>query len=265
MASNAPDPHEAIREAENALRDLLAEILEPQLGADWVSQSGLTPERLATLAQRKDEEEKRRPLQKPEERLLYYSDLPDLQKIIGKHWERFKPALGNRQETDVFLNKLNELRNPDAHQRGLWPYEQQLVLGISGHFRQAVAFSRKQVDELNKYYPRFERITDSFGFSTTNGSIETGRPIKAGDELTYRISAWNPEPEQPLEFNAGVGLMQEHGTGWTTADTLSVRIRPEEIERDVSVFITLRGDRTKRLRPHAVDHLVRFVYVGIPD
>jgi hypothetical protein len=265
VASQAPDPHEAIREAENALRDLIAEILEPLLGADWLQQSGLTPERLATLAQRKVAEEKARPLQTPEERLLYYSDLPDLQKIIDKHWERFKPVLGDRQETDVFLNKLNELRNPDAHQRGLWPYEQQLVFGISGHFRQAVAFSRKQVDDLNKYYPRFERVTDSFGFTVSDGGVSTDRPVRAGDELTYRISAWNPEPEHPLELKAGVGVGQENGTGWSASDTLMVRLRPQDIERNLYIFIALRGDRTKRLRPNSADQMVWFIYTGIPE
>jgi hypothetical protein len=196
--------------------------------------------------------------------LLYYSDLYDLQTIIDKHWERFKPVLGDRRETDVFLNKLNDLRNPDAHQRGLWPFEQQLVLGISGHFRQAVAVSRKQVG-LDKYYPRFERVTDNFGFTLSSGGISTEQPVKAGQELTYRISAWNPDPEQPLEFSAAVGVTNKNETGWTMSDTLTVRLRPEDIERQVMVLIIVRGSRTKLLRPYAGDQLVTFSYVGIPD
>ena len=123
MADTTRDPHEAIREAENALRNLIAEILESTLGARWLEESGIVTERLELLRKRKEEEEKRRPLQRPDERLLYYADLSDLRKVIEKHWDQFQPILRDKREFEVFFDKLEDFRNPDAHQRGLWPYD----------------------------------------------------------------------------------------------------------------------------------------------
>jgi hypothetical protein len=262
VAGQARDPHEAIREAENALRDLIFEVLEPALGEGWLEQSGLTPERLGYLQQRNEEEQKRRHLQRPEERLLYYADLGDLRNIVDKNWEKFKPVLRDKSEFRIFMDKLEDLRNPDAHQRGLWPYEIDLAFGISGQMRQALAVSRRRVDDLNKYYPRFERVTDNFGFTVTDRNVTTGKTVRPGDRLTYRISAWNPDSNHPLEFC--IAILLRMVTDWTTDDVISCVLTDEDIDRTMSVDIRLRGERGKK-RGLNFDEAVAFYYVGVPE
>lgn len=265
------DPHEAISQAENALRDLIEETLFKAFGADRLFASGMSNERIARLGERKEEEQKRRPLQKPEERLLYYADLTDLITIVGKQWPHLSHFLLDKKETEVYLGRLEDLRNPDAHQRGLFPYEVDLVFGISGHFRQALALMRSEVDTLDKYYPRFEQIVDNFGHVAKHPTpmISTGRAIRAGDTLVFKVSAWSPDTE-PLEFRVGRGFPAFELEPWTTDTTLTVLVKEEHIEREVSYSIQLRGKRTRERdssKSDAVskaDAAVWFSYVGIP-
>jgi hypothetical protein len=199
------DPHEAIREGENALRALIEDRLQKAFDASWLEKSGLTPERLKRLEDRKVEEQKRRPLQEAEQRPLYYADVTDLRTIIESHWGLIKPVLGDKKETEVFLDKLEDLRNPDSHQRSLWPYEVDLVYGISGHFRQALAVSRSEADELDTYYPRFERVVDSFGNVISHPETSTffDHRVRPGTSITYQVEAWNPDIE-PLSFRLDI-------------------------------------------------------------
>ena len=261
------DPHEAIRQAENALRDLIEETLSKAFATDWLLASGLSPERIVRLRERKGEEQKRRPLQKPEERLLYYADLTDLITIVGKQWPHLSPFLLDKKETEVYLARLEDLRNPDAHQRGLFPYEVDLVFGISGHFRQALALMRSAVDTLDKYYPRFESIVDNFGHAAKHPDIfmtRTETAIRAGDILVFKVSAWSPDDEL-LEFKVGFGYPAfKDVLPWTTDTTLTVVVAEEHIDRSVYYAIHVRGKRKKENNPHGADDVGWFNYIGIP-
>jgi Swt1-like HEPN len=258
------DPHEAVREAENALRELISSVLQRDIGPDWLDKSGLSAERLARLPDRLREEQQRRPLQKADSRPIYYTDLPDLTTIVSKHWDKFKPFLGDKKDFDVFIGRLEDLRNPEGHHRGLWPYEVDLAFGISGTFRQALASARSELDQLDRHYPRFEEITDNFGNSWTPSYILATMPTKSvvhsGDRITFRIDAWNPTPE-PVEFEVWVvGGTVVH---WTTQTMIAISLADEEINRSVFVEVKLRSARD-RLSNKSVVPSVTFAYAGIP-
>lgn len=258
------DPHEAVREAENALRELISSVLQRDLGPEWLDASGLSSERLALLPQRLAEEQKRRPQQKAESRLIYYADLPDLTTIIRKHWEKFKPFLGDRKEFDVFIDRLEDLRNPDAHHRGLWPYEIDLIYGISGTFRQAVASARTQLSQVDQFYQRFEQVIDNFGNSWTPNqfgfTILTTSVLRPGDHLTYRLSVWNPTQEQ-LELGVQINLAR---TVWTTdLGLIDVVLTDADIDRHVEVFVRLRSPRDREHGRSGAT--VCFTYIGLPE
>jgi hypothetical protein len=75
------DVTQALRDAENSLRDFIAAVLSQSLGPNWVEQSGVSPERLAKWRERKVIEEKRQESGVVEERLIYYADFYDLKTI----------------------------------------------------------------------------------------------------------------------------------------------------------------------------------------
>jgi len=254
------DPGDAIRDGENALRALIEETLEREFGPAWLDESGLSKERIAQIHARQAEEERRRPLQAPEDRPLFYAEIFDLKTIIDRQWELLRPALLDKKETDVFLEKLEDLRNPDAHQRALWPYEVDLVYGISGHFRQALALSRMGVDDADRYYARFERIVDNLGNSIVYPSLQAfgKQAVHPGTELTYRIEAWNPDPD-PLQFSAKV--WNTTVCPLTTETLLRFVLAPEHIRRHLLVDLYMHRHGS---RDQWDDHAV-FVYTGIPS
>jgi hypothetical protein len=145
----------------------------------------------------------------------------------------------------------------------LWPYEVDLAYGISGHFRQALATGRSALDELDKYYPRFERVTDSFGNWAGPGQMAPSeRPIvRLGLQLTYQIEAWNPH-DKPVTFTLKVDRPSGRTVTERTEDTtLQVTLEADDIDRMVEVQIWLHAPGSKR----ALDAMVYFQYRGIPE
>jgi hypothetical protein len=246
-------------EAESALRELVTRILRAQLGEEWLGNAGLPEERLLVLEARQTVESKKRRGQRPEQDLLSYSDVSDLRRIIVKNWQLFSPALNDRKTFDVFIDRLEALRNPDAHHRALWPYEVNLLLGISGYFRQLVAASRTIEDKLDQFYPRFESVTDNFGNVCTwpERYKRTDQVVRSGDELSFQIAAWTPRPE-PLEFIASVGLLLGDNQ-WTTSNVLTLRLTDADMTRNVSLYIRLRQPGMPQ-----VSESLSFDYVGVP-
>lgn len=139
------DVTQALKDAENSLRDFIASVLQNKLGDNWAEHCGVTPERITKWRERKETESKRQEAGVTDERLIYYADFYDLATMLKKHWTHFAPALGDQRTMDVWLSELEKLRDPDAHRRELLPHQKHLVLGISGEIRnRLVRFRSKQ-------------------------------------------------------------------------------------------------------------------------
>jgi hypothetical protein len=144
------DITQALKDAENALRDFIILTLQEAYGSGWETKSGVSDERITHWRERKKTEEKRQESGVVEERLLYYADFYDLKTILQKHWSSsFSKALGDWKTMDVYLSELEKLRDPDAHRRELLPHQQNLAIGIAGEIRTRITRfrSKKETNE----------------------------------------------------------------------------------------------------------------------
>ncbi len=257
------DATRGLRDAENALRDFIAETLERALGPDWATQSGVTPERIQRWTERKEEEGKRQKTGVVEERTLYYADFFDLPVILKKHWDpHFAPVFGEWRTLEVWLSELQRLRDPEAHRRELLPHQHHLALGIAGEIRTRIAKFRSSRETADSYFPRIESVRDNLGNIWVPSAIfkivDTGKTLRPGDTLDFLVTAIDPL-EDVLEYSIGI----EHEGQYGTQNTGSVTIRPEHIGKHREVKIRIRSRRNHHAYPGWDDH-INFVYDVVP-
>ncbi len=196
--SDVGEVGESLVAAENALRDLVESALGGE--ADWIRTSGLSEDRIAKISARQQQEVASRGggVGNVEKRLLYYTELYDLQTIINKHWQKFAACLGDKRAFMAMFDRLEDFRNPDAHGRELLPFERHLVIGISGEIRNRVAIYRSGSGPTKEYFPHIESIRDQFGHVVSgsaqgNNLTRTGIILRPGDEVIFELRAWDPE------------------------------------------------------------------------
>jgi hypothetical protein len=192
------NPTASIAIIETDLRRLVSVLLSAAHGTDWLEHAA-GADRLQTLANRREEEAKRRtPASVPTD-LLAYSHLFELRKIIEQRWEKFAPALGEKKEFTVLMDKVEDFRNAPAHSRELLPHEVALLEGISGTIRTKVtAFLSTQSPDA-KFYPVIESVRDSFG-NTAEAQrpdhttvITTNLILQVGQQVQFDCRAWDPQ------------------------------------------------------------------------
>jgi len=208
------DIDDAINVVENQLRDLIELVLRNQHRDSWFDHLGVTADRVTAWKERRDAEPKQRPGAEVEERLLYYSEFFDIVAIIQHNWQDgFKDCFGDRKRFDVYTERLTVFRNPDAHSRALVPFEQHLVLGMTGELRQLITVFRSAGGggPEPEHFARIEEIRDSYGTRVTGGPI--GRAVstltlRPGDTVSFVGRAWDPE-SSPIEWKINLGARVE--------------------------------------------------------
>jgi Swt1-like HEPN len=265
------DVHGALKEAENSLRDFIANSLEERFGSEWVDKCGVPPARIEKWWERKEAEVKRQQTGAVEERLLYYADFYDLSTILKKHWSDgnvgFSDALGGKWKTmEIFLDELEKLRDPHAHQRELLPHQKHLILGLSGEIRNRLIRYRSKMETSEDYYPRFESARDNLGTVWLPGrsSGNTGDRLRVGDTLEFVVSATDPMGET-LSYKIRKLYNQDDGwfENWQEDNVLRVSITPEDVRKDFQVAIYMRSPRPYHAEG-AHDGVVSFVYEVLP-
>ena len=257
-------PNEALKAAENTLRDLIKEVLSEKLGADWPDKCGVTPERIEIWKQRKEDERKKIRGRGIDERILYYADFYDLPVILKKHWPLFEPCFGKWKTMEVYLDKLEDFRNPEAHRRELFPHEIHLILGITGEIRTSVTYFRSQKKPENKFFPILEQVVDSLGniATTKDKSINTHRTLHPGDRVSFIATAWDPKGEA-CEFRLWKGPDYKYIVDWTHDPVLEWKVTEEDIRKEQCIYISLRSLR----KYHASgdeDDIMAFYYIVLP-
>jgi hypothetical protein len=256
------DVTQALKDAENSLRDFIATTLHKALGNGWEEKSGVSPERIKRWKERKEIEHKRQETGVIEERLLYYADFYDLQSILKKHWASyFSAALGDWKTIEVYLTELERLRDPDAHRRELLPHQQYLAIGISGEIRTRIVRFRSQQETREGVFPRMESVRDSLGniwVAGSSGRIDTKMTLRVGDTVDYIITASDPLGEE-LEYS----LTMRADAPWQKQNTFTVTFTEKEIGAGVTVMMRIRS-----LRPYhaerGYDDAVLFIYDILP-
>jgi hypothetical protein len=261
------DVSQALRDAENALRDFIAAELSRSLGSDWESRCGVSAERLAKWKERKKVEGRRQVTGVVDERLIYYADFYDLKTILNKNWDNvFAAALGEWKTLEVYLSELEKLRDPDAHRRDLLPHQRQLISGISGEIRTRIVRYRSKRETSDDIFPRIESARDSLGNMWVPGNVAGGSNVftemtlRVGDGIDFIVTARDPE-DAPLEYCVIVGRSKR--SPWQTSSAFSVQLTPEHISKLCTVELYVRSNKPY----HAFDwfdDLVVFHYVVLP-
>lgn len=238
------EPTEALNAVESSLRDLIAQVLEAKSGADWIAQCA-TDERLQRWRDRKREESKKRDGTRTDARLIAFADFTDLAPIIRKHWEDFKPCLGDRKTFDVYMDRLEDFRNAPMHSRVLVPFERALLEGMAGEIRNKVTIYRTK-DSTDRFFPRIESARDSFGNSHDGGRVaDTDLVLHPGDQVVFDCIGWDPE-DRPLEWDlsvvTGMARYAEERVS-TNPARLTWNVDEQDIAEHVRVWVTLRSDR----------------------
>jgi hypothetical protein len=241
------DVNQALREVENSLRDFIAYALERRYGTNWIEKCGASPLRVAKWRERKATEVKRQQAGAVEDRLLYYADFYDLSTILKTHWSDeavgFSDALGKWKTIEVFLDELEKLRDPHAHQRELMTHQKHLMLGLSGEIRNRLIRYRSKMETSEDYYPRLESVRDNLGnvWVPGNSANITGDRLRVGDALEIVVSATDPLGET-LSYRI-YRVYGAHPIQWQENNVLRLNITAEDVRRDFKVIVYMRSPR----------------------
>lgn len=256
------DATQALKDAENTLRDFIAYCLHKQFGENWEAECGVSPERLEKWRERKSVEAKRQEAGVVEERLLYYADFYDLKAILKKHWAGiFSQSLGDWKTMEVWLNELEKLRDPDAHRRELLPHQHYLAVGISGEIRTRIIRFRSEQETADSYFPRIESVRDGLGTIWTVGKaamLWTGRNVNVGDTIDFVITATDPLGA-PLQYSVSA----DGDFSWQEENAGSLTFNKTHIGKDRRVFIAIRSPREYHAELNN-DDMVVFCYAVLP-
>lgn len=255
------DTTEALRTVENSLRDFLSVVLKAKLGDDWVDNCGVTGDRVNLWRDRQAEERQRLKGSAIDERLIYYADFYDLSAIIRKHWDgEIQQALGDLQTIKVFLKILEGYRNPDAHRRGLLPYQENLVVGISGEIRSRLVQYRSKMETGDDVFPRLESVRDNFGntwIPEKSGTLNTGLTLRPGEYLEFVVEATDPLGSKIL-----YSILND--MEWQESNHLVLQLTTNHIKKEFEVFIGIKSDRDYHAY-NGRDDVAIFSYIVLPN
>lgn len=145
---------DCINGTEQQLRDLITTILSRKFGPDWEYSSPVWDSEIRKeLEERRRQDQGGRPYQVVSRRLLDYTDLVDLQKIIEKYWDLFANVFQSKERIMHRFNDLIPLRNPEMHGRpDILLSQKYLCLGICGEIMAAIEHWHYGYEHLIKEY-----------------------------------------------------------------------------------------------------------------
>ena len=247
------DASQSLRATENSLRDVISYVLQRDLGSSWVSQAGLSDERIGVWQSRKAEEERR--LGRSDPRLIYYADFYDLKALLRKNWGNRLSAVFDLElrEVEVLLDILEEFRNPDAHRRELLPYEIQLTLGITGKLRSQISLFYKKMQNSESYFSRIETIQDSLGNSWSNSTSTRNQQnliLRPGQRIEFNVTASDPRGE-PVLYAANE-LISPFAYQWKESGDFAFEITDAHIAEPFIFSFAVRSQRPYSALQHHV-------------
>lgn len=253
---DSEEANQALRAAENAMRDYLALVLSRVHGADWMTKAGVPSAKIAAWEQTRDRAVRENP--SAEIRLLSYSNFSDLAPIFQANWQHFSGTFGEMDRFLFGLRELRPLRNDEAHARGFLLHEKLLVLGLTGRIRVLIAQARSKMDSLDEHFPRIESIRDSLGFTwVPGGGGPPKRQIRVGDLIEFTVTAIDPK-NRPLEY----ACRWHSGPTWHKTPTFSTVVPSEAIGR---LWIMAIGIRTPDTSPVTWwDEMVEYQFAILP-
>lgn len=247
---------------ENSLRRIIERVGKDAHGDKWL-ETLVKADRLKHWQKKLDDELAARSGGIQEQRLLYFSDFNDLDQIIDKNWSLFEPVFNDQTQTKVYLEKLRELRNPDAHNRELTTGEKSLIVGMASELRTKITRYMATKDTPDEYFPRIESLRDSLG----NTDVSTrGKPavIRVGFSIEFVAEAWHPEGKA-VEFRWSVGRIQKVSTfqDWSMNNRFIWEVNENQIGNPAWVSVHIRGPQNYHARGD-IDADRSIFYVVLP-
>jgi hypothetical protein len=195
-----------IQNIEGKLRDTVSKIMSTQHGLDWETKPGLafSPKDIQEMDRRRTVEYNTfgRPMSN---RLLDYSYIIDLKRIIIDNWQEFAGIFPSRNTTSVYFDNLNTLRNPLEHLRqGVTEQQCHLVIGICGEISRYIdAWNDGYRHQVLSYYCEFRFPVYPVG----------GDSKAAQAKAAQRAAEWSNKIEglslQPVSPHEGIDFGEE--------------------------------------------------------
>lgn len=255
------DIGQAIKDAENALRDFMEYSFERNFGLEWPEKVGLATARVDVWHERKAQAELDSAPNTGEERLLYYAPFEDLYDLISLNWiGDFQAAFTDREKLMTYLKILEQYRHPDYQRRDLLVYQKHLILGISGELRSKITAYRSLMEVGKEGYPRVEYIKDSLGNMWVPGKprrVKTNSNLYPGMTVEFIVQAHDPEG-MPLEYKL-------HGDKWQAGNVLFFKVAPKHVQKQAQLSITIRSPRKFHAYPLGYDDRIVFEYQILPN
>jgi hypothetical protein len=254
------EPSEAVNVVEAVLRLAIRDVL----GEGWRGVPGVD---LPTLEERRTEEGKRRNGAVVDEDLLAYTHLWDLQQIVLRRWEQFKPIFKDQSRFKVYMGRLDDFRNAPMHSRTLLPFERDLLSGIAGEFRNVLTLWRSERAPDMSWYPRIESVTDSLGHSLdpNEATVRVPARLQVGEVLTFRCVGWDPQDRDltwTLKPQSFLAPEVDRQTGGEV--TLTWRVEDKHVAESSIVVIEMRSSSKYHRHMTGVDASVTALYAVEP-
>lgn len=233
------DGFEDMNAVENVLRGLIESVLAEKRGDDWISDCGCSAERVEKWKEKRDADRKKREGAIVSDNLIFYADFYDLSTIIGKHWDEFSPALGDKKTFMVYMDRLEDFRNPKFHGRSLLQFERALIKGMAGEIRNKVTIYKSGQGPTREYFPRIESIQDSFG---NRAPSRTGLILNPGDEVRFDLTSWDPEGDEVL-WQVLASPNPRAITDWFKGSTWLWSVTEQDIADPRDLVFVMKSDR----------------------
>ncbi|WP_224815872.1 Swt1 family HEPN domain-containing protein [Hasllibacter sp. MH4015] len=122
---------------ENAIRDLIDDVLFDAIGPDWWEEPDVVPEPVHKNADKNKKKEDGTGVTPRSDRMLDYTNFGELGEIIKSNWTNFGDIFRDRRAVERIIANLNTLRASIAHCTALSEDEElRLHLSLRDWFRQ---------------------------------------------------------------------------------------------------------------------------------
>ncbi|MGE4022948.1 hypothetical protein [Mycolicibacterium sp.] len=237
------DTYSELVAAETAFR----EIVRSAIGDSWVDE--LAPEKVDTLREKRDAEDKRRDGVIVSQDLLDYTEAYQLESLILKHWDKTGPILKDKRRAEAYLNLMLDVRNTVAHARPVVPYERQLLAGIAGQVQNLISLYRSGSETADAYYASINYVRDSFGVEGRRGGIgnnDERKRLKIGQVIELEFSATDPH-DREIEwafsiYDKGRSKSSDLGTAIGTSGVFIWTVGEEEVGERIDVWASIANE-----------------------
>jgi uncharacterized CHY-type Zn-finger protein len=260
-------PADALRNAENALRDFADVVLSHAHGKDWQLDPAITCGHCRKWISRQRAEGVNMPSGMPEERALYYADLADLLEIVLAQWDSFAPCFGKRDSFREITWLLRQYRNKGLHGRDLLAHEHHIVLGVCGLIRASITTyrTREASAMAERFFPQLEYVRDSLGNEISQAGTRTpANVLTVGAIVEVIAHAFDPVGD-PIEYSfsvSGSGQGYLADSGWIRESVWSWQVTDEHVGRKV-LTCQIRSTRSYHLHGWGDDNMT-LVYLVVP-